>query len=64
MQMGVIRNINKGPFDFLVVVIFNKDFSVGGMWTMPIEIVVKHQNGYILVFKKEVMNETLTKKVI
>ena len=70
MQLGVIRNIESRPFDFLIVVIFNKDFSVRGMWITSIEIVKKyakfskHQNGHILVFNKEIINESATRKVI
>ena len=41
-QLGVIRNIDDKPFDFLVAVIFNSDFSINAMWKFPISIIKKH----------------------
>lgn len=68
-QLGVIRDLTTLPFDFLVVVIFNPDLSLEGIWKLPIEAVSRyahfsvHQNGHILNFTKEVIEDLDTKKV-
>ena len=41
-QLGVIRDLTIRPFDFLVVVIFNSDLSLGGIWKLPIETVSRY----------------------
>ncbi|MCK5581755.1 MAG: hypothetical protein KAJ18_10850 [Candidatus Omnitrophica bacterium] len=69
-QLGVIRNIEKKPFDFLVAVMFSADFSIKEMWKMPIGIIKKysrfssHQNGHILSLKGKILEDSKTVKVI
>lgn len=69
MQMGIIRDLNDNPFDFLVIVLFNDDFSIRGMWELPVDTVrkhtmfSKHQNGHILVFKKKIKEDPTVKRL-
>lgn len=69
-QLGVIRNIKKKPFDFLVAVIFNSDFSVKAMWKMPIGIIEKyarfseHQNGHILILRSGILKDSKSVQVV
>lgn len=61
-QLGVIRDLDKKPFDYLVAVIFNEDFSVNEIWKVPYRFVKeksrfsKHQNGYILIANTELLS--------
>lgn len=54
-QLSVIRDLDKKPFDYLVAVIFNEDFSVNEIWEVPYRFVKensrfsKHQNGHIFI---------------
>lgn len=56
-QLGVIRNLNKKPFDYLVAIIFNEDYSVKEAYQIPHTIIKKyarfseHQNGHILILR-------------
>lgn len=65
-QLGVIRNIDKKPFDFLVAVIFNSDFSIKAMWKFPISMIKKyarfskHQNGHILTLRSGILEDSKT----
>lgn len=53
-QLSAIRNLHQDGFDYLVVVLFEEDLSVRGMWKLPIEAVRehatyrKHVNAHIL----------------
>ena len=54
-QLNVIRDLNKGdPFDYLIAVIFNPDFSIKAAYKIPVDEVRqkakydKHQNGHLL----------------
>ncbi len=63
-QLGVIRDIDKKPFDFLVAVIFNSDFSIQAMWKFPVGIIkkyaryCKHQNGHILTLRSGILEDS------
>jgi len=63
-QLGVIRNIDDKPFDFLIAVIFNPDFTVKAMWQFPISIIKKyaryskHQNGHILTLRGDILKDS------
>lgn len=41
-QLGAIRNLDQDGFDYLVVVLFHRDFTVEAMWRMPIDLVREH----------------------
>jgi len=61
-QLGVIRDLDKGLFDYLVSVIFGEDFSVNEVWKVPYRFVKehsrfsKHQNGHILIANTELVS--------
>jgi len=61
-QLGVIRNLKKNEFDFLIGVIFDSDFSVLEAYKIPHSLIAKysrfsnHQNGHILQLKGDVLN--------
>lgn len=70
----MIRDAESKPFDYLIAVIFNEDFSVRNVWKMPIGTVLKyakfsqHQNGMILrltdrMLKDEKVVDILDEKV-
>ena len=40
-QLGALRNLGQAPFDFLVAVIFNEDFSLAYAAKIPREVVVE-----------------------
>ncbi len=60
-QLGVIRNLAGKKFDFLVAVLFNKDFSILEAYKIPHYLIGKyaryseHQNGHILILKGGVL---------
>jgi hypothetical protein len=41
-QLSAIRNLDQGGFDYLVVVLFEEDLVLRGMWKLPIEVVREH----------------------
>ncbi|MFA6320280.1 MAG: hypothetical protein WCY36_00290 [Candidatus Omnitrophota bacterium] len=60
-QLGVIRDLDKKGFDFLIAIIFNKDFTIHDAYKIPHELIgeyarySKHQNGYILHLKGKIL---------
>jgi hypothetical protein len=60
-QLGVIRNLDKDPFDYLVAVLFNERIEVVKGYKISKELIRKysrfsmHQNGHILILKEEVL---------
>lgn len=60
-QMSVIRNLDASEFDYLVGVLFNRDFTVKGAYKIPHSVIrehasfSEHQNGYILHLRGEVL---------
>lgn len=66
-QLGVIRNLDRSEFNFLIAVIFDEKFRVLEIYKIPKKIIKKyarfskHQNGYILQAKGKVL---LDKNVI
>lgn len=56
-QLGAIRNIDQGLFDYLVAVIFNERFEIVEMWRIPFDFVKnnvtwsKQVNGHIFQAK-------------
>ena len=53
-ELGVIKNIDQRDFDYLVVVLFNEDLGVAGMWRLPFDLV--HEKA---VYKKQVGGHVL-----
>lgn len=70
-QLGVIRNLEAKKFDFLIAVIFDKDFSVLEAYKIPRNLISKrkysrfsrHQNGYILVLRGEILTAEGVKRI-
>lgn len=66
-QLGAIRNLD--GFDVLVVVLFDNDFRLNGIWTVPIELVrekavyQKHTNSYIVHAQPSLLSDPLVSKI-
>ena len=62
-QLGVIRNLNQNKFDYLVGVLFNRNFNILEVYKIPIQIIYlyakfsSHQNGHILQLKGKILND-------
>ena len=60
-QLGVIRNLEDKKFDFLIAVLFNKDFSVLEAHKIPHRLIdkhsrfSKHQNGHIMILRGDIL---------
>ena len=68
-QLSVIRNLESHHFDFLIVAMFNAQVEVQKVVKIPHEIIQKyarynrHQNGYILYMRKDVLGDPLTEDI-
>lgn len=66
--LGVIRYLETANFNFLIVVIFNEDFSVKNYYKIPKMIIrnyarySKHQNGHILNMRGQIKFDRLVTK--
>ena len=64
LQLGVIRNLKDRPFDILVAIIFNSDFSINKIYKIPFEVIKKHarfskhQNGHILILRGKILQDS------
>ena len=62
-QLGVIRNLNKAEFNFLIAVIFNESFDIVESYKIPRNIIKKyarfsqHQNGHILILRGDILKD-------
>lgn len=62
-QLGIIRALDSGPFDFVVGIIFRADFGVSRACLIPIDVVRKratfitHVNGHRLMLRDDVWEE-------
>ena len=62
-QLGVIRDLDKKKFDYLIGIIFNKDYEVLYAAQIPHVVVGKianykeHQNGHIMHLKPEIFDD-------
>jgi hypothetical protein len=62
-QLGVIRNLEKKAFDFLIVVIFNHEYTIDCAVMMPHEVIAdyasyrKHVNGHILHLRGKILQD-------
>ena len=60
-QLGVIRNLERKQFDYLVGVLFNQDFTVRAACLIPHALVGRfarlstHQNGHVLHLRDEIL---------
>jgi hypothetical protein len=69
-QLGVIRNLNQKPFDYLIAVIFNEFMLPQEIWQIPIDIIPKyskfseHQNGHILILTGDILLDKNIKKFL
>lgn len=63
-QLGVLRNLGAKDFDFLIAVIFNRDFTVAEAYKIPIDTIPQysrfsvHQNGDILILRGGILNDS------
>lgn len=68
-QLGVIRNLEKAEFDFLIAVIFNENFDVIESYKIPRSIIKKyarfsrHQNGHILILRGDILKDKDVKSI-
>jgi hypothetical protein len=69
-QLGVIRNLKRNEFDFLVAVLFNRDFSLLEAWKISREQVERYarfssyQNGHILMLEGAVLTAEGTQSIV
>lgn len=62
-QLSVIRNLNAGEFDYLIGILFDRDFTVKEAYRIPRRIIAKyarfneHQNGHILQLRGAVLKD-------
>jgi len=60
-QLSVIRNLDAAEFDYLIGILFNRDFTVKEAYKIPHGVIEKHarfselQNGHILHLQGEVL---------
>jgi len=60
-QLSVIRNLEAADFDYLIGILFNRDFTVREAYKIPHGVIKEHsrfsklQNGYILLLQGEVL---------
>jgi len=60
-QLSVIRNLDAGEFDYLIGVLFNRNFTVNEAYKIPHSLIAKygqfnkHQNGYILRLRGDIL---------
>jgi hypothetical protein len=68
-QLGVIRDIKKMPFDYLIAILFDKNFEVAEAYRMPIGVVKRyskysrHQRGNILYLRGPVLLDKQTRSI-
>jgi len=60
-QLSIIRNLDNAEFDYLIGILFNRDFSVKEAYKIPRGVIKEHasfsehQNGYILHLQGELL---------
>lgn len=68
-QMGMIRDLQKKQFDFLIIVLFAEDFTLKEVWKVPHAVVKKYakykkySNAHILIFSGAILDDRKVKKV-
>ena len=70
-QLGVIRNIDRRDFDYLIVVLFPPDLDIPvGMWQLPFDFVHEkarpnqHQNGHVLFATNKVLADPRVERLL
>ena len=69
-QLSVIRNLNASEFDYLVGVLFNRNFAVKEAYKIPHDVIKEHarfsehQNGYILLLQGEILTAPGVENII
>ena len=69
-QLGVIRNLFKSEFDFLVAIIFNESFRPIEMYKIPRNIIHKYarfsklQNGHILIMSGLILRDPERRRIL
>lgn len=64
VQLSAIRNLNSRPFDFLVAVVFEPDFSIRHAVRIPYEVVAEkaryqaHTNSHIFHVRPALLSDT------
>lgn len=62
-QLSVIRNLDAGEFDYLIGVLFHRDFTVKEAYRIPHGVIAKyarfsrHQNGHILYLSGDALRD-------
>ena len=62
-QLGVIKNLLRKEFDFVLAGIFNEEFELKELWKIPHRIIriyakySKHQNGHILMARGPLLKD-------
>jgi hypothetical protein len=60
-QLSVIRNLDTGEFDYLIGILFDRDFTVKEAYKIPHGVIAKyasfskHQNGHILHLRGDIL---------
>jgi len=68
-QLSVIRNLKEKEFDYLIGVLFEKEFTVKEAYKIPHKIIEnyarfsKHQNGHILNLKGRILEDPKVKNI-
>jgi len=61
--LSVIRNLDKDPFDYLIVLLFDRNFEVQEAYEMHISTVKRYAryrpyiNGYVISMKGDILND-------
>jgi hypothetical protein len=69
-QLGVIRNLDKKDFDFLIAVIFNENWEVQQAAKIPhasisaFSTYKKHQNGHVMHFREEIFKNDRVENIV
>jgi hypothetical protein len=69
-QLGVIRNLNAKEFDYLIGILFDRDFKVIEAYKIPRHIIEEHarfsshQNGHILQLRGDILNHQLVQNLL
>jgi hypothetical protein len=62
-QLSVIRNLDAGEFDYLIGVLFDRNFTVKEAYKIPHGVIAKyarfskHQNGHILYLRGDILRD-------
>jgi hypothetical protein len=69
-QLGVIRDLENRPFDYLVAVIFDESMEPKEMLKLPIEIISKYSryikriNGHVLILAGKIMQDRAVESLL